>query len=79
MHPLGYMPFDSARDPVMKKSSGMLTRLGGGRLIEFGKDYAYVGVDFRGDLYMVLPEGEDFDDDLGDFLVFEYILFFCYF
>lgn len=65
----------------MKKWCVMLTRLGGGSLLEFGDDlfrwldgqivvvddYVYVRVEFRGDLDMVLPDGEDFDDDLGEF------------
>jgi hypothetical protein len=34
-------------------------------------DYAYVGVEFQRDLDMVLPDGVDFDDDLGKF--FKYI------
>lgn len=37
-------------------------------------DYAYVGVDFRGDVDMIFLDGEDFDYDLGKFS--EYIPFF---
>lgn len=86
----------------MKKWCGMLTRLGGGQLLEFGKeffscfhrqivvinDYAYVGIDLREDPNMVLPEGEDWDDDLGEFLFcqnikifllfLKYLMFFIY-
>ena len=43
-------------------------------------NYAYAGVDFQGDTNMVLPNGEDFDDDLGKFFeFFKYISFFVVF
>lgn len=41
------------------------------------EDYAYAGVDFGGDMDMVLSNGEEFDDDLGNF--FKYISFFVVF
>lgn len=40
-------------------------------------DYAYVGVEFKGYVDMILLYGEDFDDDLGMFS--EYISFFVIF
>lgn len=91
--PWGSMPLYSMRDPAMKKWCGMMTRLGGGRLSEFGEDffswlgweitvvddYAYAGVDFRGDVDMILPDGEYFDDDLGDFFnIFHFLVFLKY-
>lgn len=71
----------------MKKWFGMMARLGGGRFPEFGEDffswldrqivvvddYAYAGVDFWGDVDMILLDGEDFDDDLGEFLYISFV------
>lgn len=37
--PWGFMPSYGMRDPTMKKWCGMMTRLGGGRLSEFGEDF----------------------------------------
>ena len=77
----------------MKKLCGMMTWLGRERLSEFGEDffssldrqiavvddYAYVGVDFRGDVHMILPDGEYFDDDLGEFFsIFHFLVFLKY-
>lgn len=74
----------------MKKWCGMMTWLGGGRFPEFGEDffycldrkiavvddYAYVGVDFQVYVDMILLDGEDFDDDLGEFFNIFYFWFF---
>ena len=71
----------------MKKWCGMMTRLGCGRLLEFGEDffswlnqhiavvndYAYSKVDFQGDVDMILQDGEYFDDDLGEFLYISFV------
>ena len=40
-------------------------------------DYAYTEVDFLGDLDMVLPDGEDFDDNLGNFFGYISFLLLC--
>ena len=63
----------------MLKWSSLLVRLGGGRQPHFSEDffsrldqdllmvddYGYVGIDFRNDLDLVFPEGEDWDTTLG--------------
>ena len=63
----------------MLKWSSLLIRLGGGRQPHFSEDffgrldqdllvvvdYGYVGIDFRNDPDLVLPEGEDWDSTLG--------------
>ena len=63
----------------MLKWSGLLVRLGGGRQLHFLEDffsrldhdilvmddYGYAGIDFRHDLDLVLPGGEDWDAALG--------------
>lgn len=42
-------------------------------------DYAYANIDFCEDTNMVLPYGEEWDDDLGNFfLVFKYVTFLIY-
>ena len=71
----------------MKKWCGMMTRLGGGRLPQFGEDffswldwkiavvddYAYAGIDFWGDMDMAFPNGKGFEDDLGEFLYISFV------
>lgn len=39
-------------------------------------DYAYAEVDFLGDVDMIFLDGEDFDDDFGDF--FNIFHFWCF-
>jgi hypothetical protein len=48
-------------------------------------DYTYMGVEYQGDPDMVLPDGEEFSDELGknDVHVFilrflEYLMFLCF-
>ena len=62
----------------MWKWSGLLVRLGGSRQPQFSEDffsrldkeilvmddYGYVGVDFRNDPDLLLPEGDDWDASL---------------
>lgn len=33
----------------------------------------YAGVDIQGEVDMTLPDGEDFDDDLGEFLYISFV------
>ena len=44
------------------------------------EDWPYAGTDFTGDLDLLLPEGEDWDEELGKnsfcFDVFMYLIFF---
>ena len=63
----------------MKKWSEVLSLLGGGRQLHFSDeffyhfdqqiwaidDYGYAGIDFREDPELVLPEGEEWDHDIG--------------
>ena len=63
----------------MLKWSGFLVWLGGGQQPHFSEDffscldqdllmvddYVYVGINFRNDPDLVLPEGEDWDATLG--------------
>lgn len=79
MRPWAAVSSFSARDPAMLKWSGLLVRLGGGRQPHFFEeffsrldqeilvvdDYGYVGIDFRNDSDLVLPEGYDWDASLG--------------
>ena len=45
------------------------------------EDWPYAGTDFTGDPDLPLPEGEDWDEELGKnsfcFDVFMYLIFFC--
>ena len=79
MRPWAAIPSFTARDPTMLKWSGLLIRLGGGWQPHFSEyffshldqnllkvdDYGYVGIDFRNDPDLILPEGEDWDATLG--------------
>ena len=73
------VPSFSARDPTMLKLSSLLVRLGGRRQPHFSEDffsrldqeilvvddYRYVGINFRSDPDLVIPEGDDWDAALG--------------
>jgi hypothetical protein len=79
MRPWNLIPSFTARDPAMLKWSGLLVRLGSGRWPHFSEylfsqldndllmidDYGYMGINFRNDPDLVLPEGEDWDVALG--------------
>ena len=78
----------------MLKWSGLLTPLGGGRQPHFSKDffsqldkdmlmvddYGYVGIDFRQEPDLVLPNGEDWDASLSKKHVFSFhaVIFVCF-
>ena len=79
MRPWAAIPSFTARDPDMLKWSSLLMRLGGGHQPHFSEeflsrldqeilvvdDYGYAGIDFRNDLDLVLPEGDEWDAALG--------------
>lgn len=86
MRPWAVFPSFTVRDLVMLKWSGLLMQLGGERQPHFSEDflsrldqdmlmvddYGYVGIDFRNDLNLVLPECEDWDVALGKKHVFSF-------
>lgn len=77
----------------MKKWSDVLSRLGGGRQPHFHDeffdhfdqqiwvidDYGYAGIDIREDPELVLPKGEEWDHDIGNYDDCLFEKFICFF